>query len=466
MSKKKVAIIGGGIAGLAAGMYLARRNYDVDIFEKEENYGGLASGKIFNGNIYEYGPHFFHTTNPLVLEEVKKIAGNELIKFERTILIKFMGEYFIYPLSMFEVLKKLPKKMVFGAGVSFIKYNIKRIFHKPREENSETVLLGYYGEVLYELFFKNYIYHVWGIYPDKFSTEFAQERIPKISASIFLNKIISPIRAKLSRKSATNHFVENVDGQLFTTKIGYRGIVNKMVEDIEKNGGKIHLNSEVVRIGVNDGSVKEITVNSNSNSNETYEYKVDALINTVPINKTILMISPPVNGKIKESAESLEFRSLVFVGVLVNRPKILPVSFMYFREHTFNRVYDSSYFSHDTVMPDTTILVAEISSSKNDKWWNDNDYCKEMVLKDLLREDIIKKEEVLDMNVYRYEYGYPVYKLGYEKHLENLLNYIENMENFETAGRQGRFNYINGHIAIQMGLEAAEKIIKKLAGKG
>jgi len=453
LSGKKVAIIGGGIAGLAAGMYLARKKYDVSIFESGDNCGGLASGKIINGNMYEYGPHFFHTTNPHILNEIKNIAGSELIDFKRTILIKFMNEYFTYPLSMFEVLKKLPKKMVFNAAISLVKNNLKRIFKKPEVENSETLLLKYYGDVLYELFFKNYIYHVWGIYPDKFSPEFAKERIPRITGSIFLDKIVSPIRAKFTRKS-TNHFVENVDGQLFTTRIGYRGIINKMVEDIEKNGGKIYLNSQVVGIKVNGNEVKEVIVDSG----KIYDFGVDGLINTIPINKAIMMISPPVNNTIRESAESLEFRSLVFVGVLVNRPKVLPVSFMYFREHAFNRIYDSSYFSHDTITPDTTILVAEITSSKKDKWWSDNEYCKEMVLKDLLREGIVKKEDILDMNVYRYEYGYPVYRLGYEKHLNNLFSYIASIKNFETAGRQGRFNYINGHVAMQMGFEAAEKI--------
>lgn len=447
--------MGGGIAGLSAGMYLARQGYNVNIFEKESSCGGLASGKIINGNIYEYGPHFFHTNNPRILLEVKKIAGNELVDFKRTILIKFMDEYFVYPLSVFEVLKKLPKKIVFKAIASLIQNNIKRVFKKPEVENSETILLKYYGNVLYELFFRNYIYHVWGIYPDKFSPEFAMERIPRISGSIFLNKIISPLRKRFSRRSI-KHFVENVDGELYTTKMGYRGIINKMAEDIKKNGGKIYLNSEVVKININDNQVKEITVNSG----ELHNLKVDALINTTPINKAILMITPEVNKTLKESSESLEFRALVFVGILVNKPKVLPVSFMYLREHSFNRIYDSSYFSHDTILPDTTILVAEISSGKKDRWWSDDDYCKEMVLKDLLREHIIQEKDVIEINVYRYEFGYPIYKLGYEHHLNNLLDYIKKINNFETAGRQGRFQYINGHIAMQMGFKAAERLIK------
>jgi len=457
LSKKRIAIIGAGITGLSAALHLARNDYDVHIFEKESSIGGLASGKIINDNIYEYGPHFFHTNNPKILLEIKEIAGDELIDFERTILIKFLDDYFVYPLSIFEVLKKLPKKTVIFALLNLIKNNFIGIFIKPEIENSETILLRHYGKILYELFFKNYIYHVWGIYPDKFSPKFALERIPRISGSIFLNKLISPIRTRIGRKS-TKHFVENVDGDLYTTKLGYRGIMNKIAGNIENNGGKIHLNSEVKKIKIISGLVKEITIEAG----EVYNFRIDSLINTIPISKAVRMISQEENEDLKESSKNLEFRALVFVGILVNKPKILPVSFMYFREHSFNRIYDSSYFSHNTTLPDTTILVAEISSSLEDRWWTDDKYCRKMVLHDLFREDIIAREDILEVNVYRYEYGYPIYKLGYEKHLENLLRYVEAIRNFQTAGRQGRFQYINGHIAMQMGFEAATKITNNM----
>ena len=460
MQKKRIAVIGGGITGLAAAMHLAREGFDVSVFEKSDDIGGLASGKIINSNIYEYGPHFFHTNNPEILKEIKNIAGNELIRFERTILIKFMDNYFTYPLSIIEVLKKLPKKIVLRAMASMIKNNIYRLAGKLKEDNSETVLLGFYGRILYELFFKNYIYHVWGIYPDKFSAEFAKERIPNISASIFLNKIISPVRRRLKRKSPIEKFVENVDGQLYTTAKGYRGIIEKMALEIKIHGGNIILDSEVLNINLQDDSVSGLTVKSMDGKTRKYDF--DGVISTMPINEAILRIKPPITEELAASAGFLQFRALVFVGILVNRPKVLPVSFMYFREHSFNRIYDSSYFSHDTVLPDTTILVAEISSSGEDKWWSDDEYCKKRALEDVFRENLVSQKEILEVNVYRYRYGYPVYELGYEEHLQRLTKFFNGIRNFETAGRQGLFHYINGHIAIKMGFNAADKIIKNL----
>jgi len=42
-----------------------------------------------------------------------------------------------------------------------------------------------------------------------------------------------------------------------------------------------------------------------------------------------------------------------------------------------------------------------------------------------------------------------------------LLEAIAATANMETAGRQGRFQYINSHVAMKTGYEAAERLIAK-----
>jgi phytoene dehydrogenase-like protein len=43
MARQKVAIIGGGIAGLATGCYLRMNGYDTEIFEMHTLPGGLCT---------------------------------------------------------------------------------------------------------------------------------------------------------------------------------------------------------------------------------------------------------------------------------------------------------------------------------------------------------------------------------------------------------------------------------------
>ena len=47
--KKKVAILGAGIAGLSAGWLLKQRGIDFKIFEKQSYVGGLARSFVWNG---------------------------------------------------------------------------------------------------------------------------------------------------------------------------------------------------------------------------------------------------------------------------------------------------------------------------------------------------------------------------------------------------------------------------------
>jgi len=104
MSRPPVIILGAGCAGLSAAWRLRSKGREVLLVEAEGHAGGLAGGIRIEGNTYEYGPHIFHTTDPEILADIKSIMGAELLPYHRTIQIKFLGNYFQFPLSMKDVL--------------------------------------------------------------------------------------------------------------------------------------------------------------------------------------------------------------------------------------------------------------------------------------------------------------------------------------------------------------------------
>jgi protoporphyrinogen oxidase len=136
---------------------------------------------------------------------------------------------------------------------------------------------------------------------------------------------------------------------------------------------------------------------------------------------------------------------------------------MYFREHSFNRIADLSQFGFEIEPPGHTMLVAEISCGKEERYWTDDEYARQAVMADLLRENLVEREEVVEMHVFRAEHAYPIYTLHYEQHRQKVLDAIDGTANMETAGRQGRFAYINIHIAMKMGYEAADRLLAKFA---
>lgn len=454
-----IVILGAGCAGLAAGLRLTKRGYAVVLIEQDDHVGGLAGGVRINGNTYEYGPHMFHTTDPEILNDIKLLMGDALIPYQRTIKIKFLGNYFKFPLAIRDVLFKLPPLTVIHAGLSFVWHFVVGIFFKPPVENSETVLKRYYGNVLYEIFFKTYITSVWGITPAEFSPAFARERIPRMNILEFLDKFLARARQRWGKPVQTEGYVEKIEGNLYTTEKGFSLITQRMADEILARGGRIELNAQVRKIHCAHKGIQSIEYVQHD---EVKRLDCRGVINTLPINETFLMMEPQPDDHVIESARALKFRALVFVGLLVNKPSVLPSSFMYFRQHSFNRISDLAQFGFHITPAGSTMLVAEISCDVNDRAWTDESFAKQAVLDDLVAEKLLTRDDVIEMHVFRAKHAYPIYTLHYEKHLAVLLDTFERLLNAETAGRQGRFQYINTHIAMKMGYQAADRLIGKI----
>lgn len=65
-------IVGGGMAGMSAAVYLTDKNKKVLLLEKEESVGGIAASGTINGSNYDRGTAYFTDT----YEEEKKILDH------------------------------------------------------------------------------------------------------------------------------------------------------------------------------------------------------------------------------------------------------------------------------------------------------------------------------------------------------------------------------------------------------
>ncbi len=73
---KKIGIVGAGPGGLAAGILLASKGFQVKIFEAESRVGGRNGSFSAEGYTFDIGPTFFMM--PFVLEEIFAAAGKNL----------------------------------------------------------------------------------------------------------------------------------------------------------------------------------------------------------------------------------------------------------------------------------------------------------------------------------------------------------------------------------------------------
>jgi len=450
VSRAPVVVLGAGCAGLSAARRLRELGVPTVLIEAEDHVGGLAGGVRLGGDVYEYGPHIFHTTDARIMADVKALMGAELLPYRRTIQIKFLGNYFKFPLSIPDVLGKLPWTTVLHAGASFLYHFTNGLVVKPAVENSETLLRRYYGDVLYRIFFKDYIERVWGISPAEFSPSFARERIPRFNIFEYLDRAAS---------KSTKGYVEKIEGELWTTKRGFSLICERMAEDYLKKGGELRLATRATVIHREGNKVVAVELES---AGARERIACGGIINTLPISDSARMFTPALDTAALEAAARLRFRAIVFVGLKIRRPKVLRASFMYFREHSFNRITDLAHFGFQMDPPGTTLVMAEIACDPQDALWSDEAAAAEAVTADLVREGIVARDEIMAAHIFRARHAYPIYTLGYEEALERLLGAFEALGNAETAGRQGRFQYVNTHIAMRMGASAAEALASKL----
>jgi len=108
-SKSRLAVIGGGPAGLTGAYELQKLSDDYTpvVLEAGKLVGGIARTESHNGFRFDIGGHRFFTK----IEEVDKVwhevCGDEFITVPRLSRIYFRGKYFDYPLRIFNALGNL-----------------------------------------------------------------------------------------------------------------------------------------------------------------------------------------------------------------------------------------------------------------------------------------------------------------------------------------------------------------------
>jgi protoporphyrinogen oxidase len=259
---------------------------------------------------------------------------------------------------------------------------------------------------------------------------------------------------------ATEGYVENVEGELFTTRKGFSLICEAFADEYVRLGGEVRLRSSVVRVDVAGRRCRSVTYRDATGAER--EEPCDWFVSTLPIDVMPGMLHPPAEPELLASSRELRFRAIVFVGLLVKRSGVLPASFMYFRDKSFNRITDLTRFKVEVRPAGATILVAEITCQPGDEAWRDEEGTARRVIAELAGDGLLTEADVLESHVFKAEHGYPIYRVGYEQHLASVLAGIARYENLFTIGRQGRFAYVNTHVAMKMGYDLARQIAQRL----
>ncbi len=443
--KFSVAVLGAGLAGLSAAYTLTKAKKRVVVIEKASQVGGLSRTVVHNGFRFDLGGHRFFTKNPEIEEIVKNLLSNELVLSKRSSKIFMRGKYFDYPLK--------PVNALLGLGMResakiVMDYSRERLRSKRRIVSLEDWVVANFGRELFNIFFKEYSEKVWGISCDRISAEWVAQRIRGLSLSVAIKDALLRIN---HRRPAT------LIREFLYPEKGIGRLAERLMEEVAPN--PVLLGCRVKRLTHANGRILSVTA-QNCDSEITVE--ADSYISSIPFTSLVKMLSPEPPEDVLRAASRLRFRDTIIVAIMVNKPRVTSLSWIYIPEKKipFGRIHEPNNWSEAMSPRGKTSLVAEYFCFSGEKLWNMSDAELAQITAEHLEElGFVKEKEVIDACVVRVPNAYPLLEVGYRRHYEVILDYLSRFENLQLVGRTGMFRYHNMDHAMETGIKAARNIL-------
>lgn len=435
-SSGSLSILGGGIAGLAAGYYAKKRGMRFTVYEADSRAGGncvtFRNGDFF----YDSGAHRLHDKDPETTAVFTQLIGEDLQRVEAPSHIFFEGKFIRFPLAAGDLFRAFGPLSVVRAGLEVIS---GRVFTSDKEENFERFATSTYGRTIAGHFLLNYSEKLWGVPCSRLSPVISGKRLNGLDLRGFIARTITG-----QTKNPTH-----MEGAFYYPKHG----IGMLAESLANNCGSdtIRINSGITRIFHDHRGIRAFEVNGSENIH------TDRVVATIPIDLFVRLLEPAPPHEIAESVSKLRFRNLILAALFLDRESVSDDATVYFpsKEFPFTRVYEPRNRSRNLSPPGKTSLVAEIPCQEEDALWMSDD----RVIADRTAELLINagwfaKEEVLGTEVRRLRNAYPVLEVGFEKHVQKVFSYLSSFRNLQLSGRNGKFCYSWIHDMMRFGREA------------
>lgn len=447
---KKIVIFGAGPCGLSTAWKLSEAGFSVEVIEAEDQVGGLCRTIKRDGFHFDLGGHRFITKDEQIQREIEDLMGDDLLVQPRKSVIRLQGKYFNYPLEIKDIITKLNPLFTFRA---FVDYSLTSLLQKlfPRPDSSfESWVINRFGTTLYDMYFGPYSKKLWGIPPNMISSAWAEQRISLINLwDVFL-------RLLGKKKDEPKSYA----GRFYYPKKGIGQICDKMADIIISRGGVIHLDTKVEHLTLHNDEIIDILCLKDGSP---VKIKGDYFISTIALPDLIRAIRPRIEEKFHAIADKMDFRSIRFLHLLIDKEKITDNTWTYIpeKEFIFFRIQEIRNWSAMAVPAGKNGLTLEIACNEDDEIWRaDDEYLFNISLKNLKELGILdNKKIVLDYFSTKVKHCYPMYTLDYFYKTNTLFNLISQFKNIISIGRQGLYRYNNIDHSVKMGLLAAQHII-------
>lgn len=290
----RVGIVGGGLLGTCMGYFLARQGARVDIFEATSRLGGLAGPVCLqDGTEVDRFYHAILSSDQHLRELCTELGISSQLRFRET-RMGFFHDGQIYSMNnVIEFLRFPPLGWIdrFRLGLTVLYAQSLRDWRQLEGISVEEWLLRWSGKRTYE--------NIWRpMLKAKFDGNFSDSPATYIWARLVRT---ASTRSGVKQKEESGHLVG-----------GYATLLRALAQEIENAGGRIHLNSPVDEILLEDGRACALRV-----GNEVHP--CDAIVATpqLPLFRRLI---PAADKRYIDDLDQIQYLGIVTPLLVLDRP--------------------------------------------------------------------------------------------------------------------------------------------------
>jgi protoporphyrinogen oxidase len=432
-------VLGGGVAGLAAGYYLAKDGHAVTVVERAPVLGGLCGSFRSHGFTLDHGPHKLYSVVPGVLDEIRALMGDRLLEHRKKNRIRLLGRYLDYPLSLGNLLPLLGPRRAAALCAGYASAVVSGLFARGEPTSYEDYIQRRFGRGVYELVFEPLARKVWGD-PSLLSAELARARIPSGGAAELILRLLH-----LKANS------EDVDAPFFYYPKGGFGVwPETLAEKLRQAGGCILTSATPRAMERQGGRLVAVEVEVDG---AVRRLAADQVVSSIPIH-TLAGLVFPGDAEVARDVAALRFRDLALVFLVLDQDRLLEDHWIFFpeRQYPFNRLFEQKAMDPDLGPPGRTALCCDLTCDEGDAVWEAPDgVLVRRCLDALVEVGLTEPKRFQAGFVRRFRRFYPMYTIDYRERLERAYDRLRVAENLLLTGRLGMFNYNNSDHCLDMG---------------
>lgn len=401
----KVAVIGAGVMGLAAGYQALLAGHEVDIFEASAEPGGMAAHFDFGGTSIERFYHFVCKSDHPTFELMGELGIADKIRWVPTTM-GFFHQGALHPWGdPISLLKlpglSLPSKLRYGWFVFGCMH--RQHWDDLEHQSAKDWIVRSCGKDIYDWLWHPLLDFKYYEHAGNISAAWIWARIRRIGKS---------------RKNILQEELGYIEG-------GSKSLIDALVCEIERRGGRFHLKAGIEKVVIENGVVTGV------NALSKY-FSADAVISTVPTPLVAGMV-PDLPKQLKARYEAIQSIGVICV-IFKLRRSVSP--------HFWINISDPGLeipgiieFSNLRDLGDCSIVYIPYYMPVTNAKFNlsDMELCEEAFLCLNRINPALTRADVMDSRVGRLRHGQPVCEIGFASKIPPVQTPIQGLQIADTC---------------------------------